>query len=171
MAFTFTVEDGSGVPGANSYVSVEDADDILTLNIHASGGWEALTVDQRQRLLAFASYYLDDRTRWFGKRVSEASGLRWPREGVQDRDGHAIDKDEIPAQLRRATAQMARYFIAEDRTAERDQDALKSVRADVVELEFVEGYRLPKVPEHMRFLVEGLGTIRGTGSTFGRIIR
>ena len=172
MAFTFVVEDGTGLPTATSYVSVEEADDILTMNIHAGPAWAALDVAVKERLLSWASRYLDERARWFGVRVSETSGLRWPRSGVQDRDGIVLASNIVPRQLKIATAEMARYLINEDRSTERDQDALLRLKADVVELEFAEGYRLPKVPEHMQYLIKGIGTIgSGNGINFARIIR
>lgn len=171
MAFTFLVEDGTGLPGANSYVSVADADNLIQTNIHASADWLAKSTEDKQALLMSATRYLDDRTRWYGLRVSATSGLRWPRSNVYDRDGNLIEPNTIPTQLRFATAEMARFNMAEDRTVERDQDALSRLKADVIELEFVNGYRLPKVPEHMRYLLLGLGSISGGGVTFGKVIR
>ena len=171
MAFTFLVEDGTGLPAANSYVSVAEADDIISTNIHASAAWLALSLESKQALLMSATRYLDDRTRWYGSRTFEASGLRWPRTGIIDRDELVIASNAVPKQLRFATAEMARFNIDADPTVPRDQDALSRLKADVIELEFVEGYRLPKVPEHMRFLLLGLGSIAGGGVTFGRVIR
>lgn len=172
MAFTFVVEDGTGLPNATSYVSVEEADDILTMNIHAGPAWSVLDVAVKQRLLSWASRYLDERARWFGTRVSESSGLRWPRAGVTDRDGIVLAPNMVPRQLKIAAAEMARYLVDEDRSSERDQDALTRLKADVIELEFAEGYRLPKVPEHMQYLIKGIGTIgSGSGIKFARIIR
>ncbi len=172
MAFTFIVEDGTGLPNATSYVSVEDADDIIVMNIHAATAWAELTHDQKEHLLSWASRYLDERVRWKGRKVSETSALRFPRTGVHDRDGFAVAADAVPRQLEVATAEMARYLIAEDRSAERDQDALIRLKADVVEMEFAEGYRLPKVPSHMSYLIQGLGSVgSGNGSNFKRIVR
>lgn len=172
MAFTFVVEDGSGLPDATSYLSVGEADDILAMNIHVSSDWAALDTADKERLLAWASRYLDERTKWRGRRMSEDSGLRWPRLGVIDRDGNLIPDDVIPRQLKVATAEMARYLRAEDRTVERDQDGLARLKADVIELEFREGYALPKVPEHMQYLLAGLGAVStGGGVQFKRIVR
>jgi hypothetical protein len=172
MAFTFLVEDGTGLSAATSYVSVEDADDILTTNIHAGPIWTELEEADKERLLSWASRYLDDRATWYGYRAVETSSLRWPRSGVVDRDRVAIASNVIPRQLKIATAEMARYLIAEDRSTERGQDALLRLKADVIELEFAEGYRLPKVPEHMDYLIKGLGTISGgSGIKFKKIIR
>lgn len=173
MAFAFSVETGSGLAAsANSYTSVAEADDILTMNIHTSANWAQLSNGDKERLLAWASRYLDERTRWFGYKTVEASPLRWPRTGITDRDGISIGSNVIPHQLKVATAEMARYLIDEDRSVERDQDSLKRLKADVVELEFVEGYKLPSVPSALKFLINGLGTIAsGAGVRFTRIIR
>lgn len=172
MAFVFTVETGTGLdPLANSYVSVVEADDIITTNIHAAIEWDALTVDQKERLLVWASRYLDDHTTWKGEKTVSTSPLRWPRTGVCDRDNTHIADDVIPIQLKVATAEMARYLVAQDRTVERDSDGLERVKADVVEIEFLPGYRLPSVPSNMQYLVQGLGAIFGGGFRYGKVSR
>lgn len=170
MAFAFKVETGSGlVADANSYVSVSEADDILAMNIHASPAWEALDDSAKEKLLAWATRYLDERTRWYGYKAVDTSPLRWPRVGVMDRDGIYISPTSIPMQLRTASAEMARYLIETDRSVERDQDALKRLKADVIELEFVEGYKLSSVPSALQYLIKGLGTIAsGNGVKFQR---
>lgn len=171
MAFTFTVEDGTGLAAATSYVSVADADDILIVNIHAYSSWNALTTTQKEYLLAWASRYLDAHADWYGTKTVETSGLRWPRTGVTDRDGIALSSTAIPKQLKVATAEMARYLISEDRSTERSQDAIKMLKADVVEIEFIEGYRLPQIPSHLTYLIDGLGILRGGKPNFAKITR
>ena len=171
MAFTFIVEDGTGLTTATSYVSVSGADDIIAMNIHADTGWSALSTDSKERLLAWASRYLDAHTRWFGTKTVETSQLRWPRTGVCDRDGIEIDANTIPYQLEVATAEMARFLITTDRSLERDQDGLIRLKADVVELEFKDGYTLPQVPNEMTYLVEGLGIVSGGRPRFAWIRR
>lgn len=189
MAFVFTVETGTGtVATANSYVSVMEADDIITTNIHVSPSWDMLTVPQKERLLVWASRYLDDHTNWKGCKTVPgvagytnfngqvipavpASPLRWPRTGVCDRDEVLIGPNVIPNQLKIATAEMARYLIEQDRTVERDTDGLERVKADVVEIEFLPGYRLPQVPTNMQYLVQGLGFISGGPLRFGKVSR
>ena len=172
MAFTFLAEDGTALPEATSYVSVEEANDILAINIHAAAKWDALEDDAKEKLLSWASQYLDNNTRWYGRRVSAVSGLRWPRADVVDRDGTRLADDSIPYQLKVATASMATYLIDQDRSVERDQDSLVRLKADVVELEFQEGYRLPRVPAYMHELIDGLGSIKSSSRIrFGRIVK
>lgn len=172
MAFTFVVESGSGlITGANSYVSVSDASDIIATNIHADTAWVALSTADQEKLLAWATRYLDTKASWKGTKSVEDSPLRWPRTGVYDRDNVLIDSDVIPQQLKVATAEMARYLIAQDRTIERDQDGLVRLKADVVEIEFREGYTLPSVPDYMQDLITGLGYMPSSGMRFSPIAR
>lgn len=183
MAFTFVVETGAGTDStANSYVSVAEADDIIDANIHVSSKWFALTEPQRERLLVWATRYINSHTNWKGHktvvgtigtgnvRVGE-SPLDWPRTGVCDRNDIEIGANEIPMQLKVATAEMARYLIDQDRTVERDQDGLERVKADVVEIEFFAGYKLPQVPSNMQYLIHGLGYISGGAFRFAKAVR
>lgn len=102
MAFNFTVETGEIIPGANSYVTVEDADDYLAANIHVGPVWAGLDLEIRQKLLVWASRYLDQRAVWNGRIVSLAQPMRWPRTGVKNADGVGIPHDSIPIQLQQA---------------------------------------------------------------------
>lgn len=170
MAFAFLVEDGSGLASANSYVSVEDADDYLVTNIHVFPIWDALTTENKQYLLAWASTYLDQRARWNGKKAVETSGLRFPRECLTDRDGNPIASDVVPVALKQATVEMARALIESDRSADRGQDGLERLRVDVIEIYFNADYRLPTVPKNINMILEGLGTVR-SDTGFGRILR
>ncbi|MDW9531876.1 DnaT-like ssDNA-binding protein [Sinorhizobium meliloti] len=159
MAYQFIVETGEIIPGANSYVSVEEADDYLAQNIHAAITWDALATDQRQKLLSWATRYLDQRARWNGRAVSTSQSLRWPRYGVRTNDGIEIPWNSIPKQLREATIEMARYLIDIDRSNERPQDGLKFLKVDVIEMEFRDGYTLPEVPSEINNILAGLGSV------------
>lgn len=169
MPFVFTVEDGTGLPTANAYVSVTDADDILVTNIHATA-WQAKTTPEKEKLLAWATRLLDTKATWYGTKTYETSGLRWPRTGVTDRDGVALADDEIPQRLKEATAEMARALVEVDRTTERSQDALKALKVDVVELEFDSNYRLPQVPKTVWEILSDLGYF-GVSTGAAKIIR
>lgn len=169
MAFTFTVEDGTLVAGANSYVPVDYADAYIVQNIHASESWDALSTDGRQRVLSWASRYLDQRATWNGTIVDETQAMRWPRSGVTDIDGRVIPTTEIPKALMDAVCEMARYLTVEDRSTERQQDGLRELRVDVVDLKFTEGYRIAQVPSQINIMLRGLGTIAGGRGSFGKI--
>lgn len=195
MAFSFVVEDGTIVTGANSYVAVQEASDYLIANQFAYALWSALASTDQQHLLAWATRYIDQRATWNG--VTSASylaspdtinlvqgfvsypssvtiphqPLRWPRANVYDVDGNPIAYNVIPPQLKQATCEMARYLISSDRSLERPQDGLKEMKIDVMTLIFRENYILPIVPNEIAFILRGLGQI-GSGTTgFGKVRR
>lgn len=157
MAYQFIVETGEIIPGANSYVSVEEADDYLSQNIHVYPVWTALDQDVKEKLLSWSTRYLDQRARWNGKPVTEDQALRHPRVGLKNADGIAIPSNTIASQLKHATIEMARYLIDSDRATERPQDGLKKLKVDVIELEFREGYTLPEVPSEINGILAGIG--------------
>lgn len=172
MAFIFLVEDGTGlVAAANSYASVSAADDVITVNIHANDAWNALSFAEKERMLVWGTRILDDYTRWFGTKTVDDSPLRWPRTGMTNCDGIALDSNKIPQQVVVATAEMARFYAKEDRTLDRDQDGLESLTADVIELVFRKNYKLPTIPAEMTYLIRCLGSITSGKPRFVDIIR
>lgn len=93
-----TVEDGSGVAGADSYISLADARAILTplgqdLNV------DDTTAEQQLRN---AVYYLEAYRKQFkGLKNAQSNPLQWPRSGVWI-DGYSITNTTIPDDLKRA---------------------------------------------------------------------
>jgi hypothetical protein len=161
MTVSVVVEDGTVVEDANSYIDVAFAEAYLEANIHVFPTWEDLDDDSKAALVVWATRYLDQRAAWKGYKTTETSALRWPRTGVYNRDGILIDPNEIPEQLKQATAEMARYLISSDRSIERGTDGLTRLKVDVIELEFDKNYRFPEVPNEINILLAGLGTING----------
>ena len=170
MAFTFVVEDGTGLPNANSYVSLAEADDILITNIH-NAAWDALTNTQKEYLLSWSTSLLDTKADWDGEKTYPTSALRWPRKYIVDRECVAIPSDSIPKQLKQATAQYARYLVENDRTVEQETDGLTEIVVDVIELKFDSSYRLATVPSYINELIYGIGRIKGGSSTVAKIRR
>lgn len=170
MAFTFVVEDGTGLPNANSYVSLADANDILITNIH-NAAWDALTDTQKQYLLAWATSLLDTKADWNGEKTYPSSALRWPRKYVVDKDCVSIPSNVIPLQLKQAVAQYARFLVENDRTVEQETDGLTKIVVDVIELEFDKSYRLAEVPSYINELVFGIGRIKGGSNSVAKIRR
>jgi hypothetical protein len=93
------IEDGSGVAGANSYISVSDAQAYATAR--------GLSVTITEALLIKACDYIESlRAEFQGAKSDPDNALQWPRVGVQV-DGFDIDTDEIPDILPKAQAQLA----------------------------------------------------------------
>jgi len=170
MAFSFVVEDGTGLPNATSYVSLEEANDILITNIHNTA-WDALDDTQKEYLLAWSTSLLDTKAEWDGYKTYSTSALRWPRKYVINRDNLCLPSDEIPLQLKQATAQYARYLVEQDRTVEQETAGITEIVVDVIELKFDSSYRLATIPSYINDLVYGIGRLKGGTTTVAKLRR
>lgn len=168
--FVFVTEDGTGMPDATSYVSVSEAADIISMRVDAAPDWEALADAQKEKYLSWASRYLDARVRWKGDRAQPASGLRWPRTCVYDREDILIPDNVIPKQLKEAVTELALYLMDEKPVTGGSSSGLKRFRLDPIELEFTDSARQVAIPGEIQFLIAGLGQARSHYS-FGKIRR
>ncbi len=104
----FLVEDGSGVPLANSYLTEAFAD-----THHAdrgNGAWSEFSSSEQLAALIRSSEYIDKRfgIRFRGIRKTKGQGLEWPRHDAFDNDGFLLSGvDDLPRQLEKATAEYA----------------------------------------------------------------
>lgn len=164
------VEDGTGLSGANSYITTVEALAILDVKPTQLAAFNALPDDAtRDNYLIWASGWLDDYMDWKGYKTVKTSGLRWPRCGVYDRDGNLIAENVIPEQLKQATAETAVWLIGNDAAASGGDssnlpEGIKRVKADVVEVEFFESGSADSqsgsdlLPVNIRFLLRALGS-------------
>lgn len=98
----FTVEDGTGVEGANAYVTIVEAAAYF-----ADRGitWTAATDAIKQEQIVIATGYVDNKYSWPGIRNSRDQGLQWPRTGAFDADGIEIGSDEVPIEVKNAVCE------------------------------------------------------------------
>lgn len=171
MAFTFTVETGTQVVGANSYVSVAYADDYFIIDPNFAATWVALSSTQKEYYLAWATRILDQKVVWRGDRYTTTQALRWPRKYVSDVDGNLIDPATIPRQLKEAACEFAKWLHTNDPTAGRDEDNLKRIVVDVVEIEYQDGSAQTAYPSIINQILDPLGRLRVGGMGFARIVR
>ena len=103
-----TVEDGTGLADAESYITTDWAD-----TYHANRAqetWADGTDDDKEAALRRAVAYLDGRygPRFTGLRLNgRDQALMWPRVGATDTEGWAIASDVIPVEIMRAQAECA----------------------------------------------------------------
>lgn len=168
---TFVVEDGTGLPSATSYVSLAEADDYFAVDLNYAATWSAFTDTQKQDRLMWASRILDQKVRWKGTLFEEGVGLRWPREGVFDRDDIAIDTDVVPPQVKAATCELTKYLEDNDPTTGGDVDFIKRAQVDVLEVEFQDGTSQNSFPTILNAILRNVGTfVIGTPRTL-RIVK
>ena len=98
-----TVEDGTQVTNANTYIS----DVNFTDYCDARGLTYPATDSAREQLIIKAKDYLEGFRRQFqGFKVSADQALQWPRTGVY-LDDYPVDSDEIPQILKDAQSRIA----------------------------------------------------------------
>lgn len=133
------VEDGSGIDGANSYVSVSDASSYavargLTFPTSPASTAEAALI--RATAAIDATY----RSRFPGQRVSgRDQALEWPRKYAGDAEGNPIAEDEIPQEIINATIEAAVRELAEPNSMMPDLERggqVKSIKAGSVAIEY-----------------------------------
>lgn len=170
MAFVFTVEDGTNVAGANSYVTLAYAEDYFAVDV-ASATWEALSDDQKEFYLAWATRILDQKTEWRGYINADSQALRWPRKGVTDRDYRTVETNEVPNPVKAATCELAKWLMTNDPTTGQDTDYLKRIKVDVIEIEYQDGTSQSSYPTILNAILAGVGHFRIGSRGFGRIVR
>lgn len=96
-----TVEDGTGLANADSFVSLADAETHFT----AVGSvlWTGEDAD-KEAALRRASSYLSSAFKFVGSPTNgRTQALCYPRTGVSDRNGDVIASDEVPREIVQAT--------------------------------------------------------------------
>ena len=104
------IETGSGSPNAESYSSVEEAD-----NYFSKRGimlWTQLSEPEKEQMLVRATDFMiqEYRARWAGRRLLGDQALDWPRVGVVMNDGPALrylPHNSIPLEVKNACAELA----------------------------------------------------------------
>jgi hypothetical protein len=110
---SITVEDGTVVAGANSYLSVEDADTYF--EEHGSpADWTAMTTEDKEAALKYATKYLDGKMKWYSCILDRTQVLGWPRKQFCDSEGRTIGGEgNMPQALLDSTAEVARQWQAD----------------------------------------------------------
>lgn len=128
----FDPEDGSIVPTAVTYVTVDEA------KLYASRRGVTLPADDGavEVLLTKAMDFIEAREGQFaGSRVSAAQPLSWPRTGLT-LNGFAFPTDEIPQALKSAQSQLAIDAMTMDLAPTSTGRVVKRQKVDVIETEY-----------------------------------
>ncbi len=128
-----------------AYASLAEANKEIAVSPARSATWAALSDDNKKLYLVAATRRLD-MLRWKGKRAGGATQTTaWPREGLFYEDGTEVADDAIPEALVRATALLAATIAGDADAADAGvtSQEVQRVKAGTVEVEFVDGTKLP----------------------------
>ncbi len=160
------IENGTGVAGATSYVTLVEA------RAYATARGVTLPSDADTTILVTKALdYLESlRDSYKGTKEYGAGYLQWPRTDVEI-DGFAVGIDAIPAELKNAQCQLAMEFYASvDPLATTSSAAIKSEKVGPLETVYAlsdgerPGVVMPKVDALLAPLLKevgfGLSTLR-----------
>jgi len=130
MAVTLTIEDGTGVVGANSYVDATYVDGYAAA--HGYTSWAALDAAAKAIAIIQGVAFIDATFPWLGRKASQSQGLKWPRDSgclrpglttcyeLDDPDGYSLN-GVIPEPIKQACAEAA-HLASQGTTLYQDRD-------------------------------------------------
>jgi hypothetical protein len=134
---TLVIEDGTGVPGANSYNT------LVELRAYATARGVTLGTDTEVEVQStFAIDYLEGlRAQYQGAKTLAANALQWPRKDVLV-DCVAIDDDFIPIEIKSAQSQLVlEQFQGVCLTPTITEAFVTKDKVDVLETEYSDKFR------------------------------
>lgn len=140
---SLVVEDGTIVSGAESYVTVADADAyFLKLN---NSVWDALDVEDKEAGLRAATQYIDSTYNFIGCLVSNQQPIMWPRTAAIDNAGRLLSITTIPQRLKDATCEAALQHNSGALLASTDRET-SSEKVGSIEVSYFQGQNSKKYP-------------------------
>lgn len=150
------IENGAGVTYANSYASLANAQAYFIGRRLYSSAWNVAVDADKEQALRQASALLDSEFTWSGQtRVSKTQGLAWPFIDAFDRYGATVVG--VPKQVQDATCELALWLLSQERLTDPAGVGLKSLKIDVIELEFDKTEMPRAFPPHVARMLIGLG--------------
>lgn len=109
-SLTLIVEDGSGKPDADAFVSLSVFQTYCAAKGYDLTGFDPETA--QETAIRRATMYISNAFAWPGQRAhGRDQSLAWPREGVQDAEGWNVPSDEVPVEVKQATCEAAFYEL------------------------------------------------------------
>ena len=138
------VEDGTIVAGAESYISVADANTYH--NNRDNTLWAETETSAKEAALRKATDYMLQvcRMRWQGWKVSESQALDWPRNSVyvdqvinynNQITAHLIPNNVVPLEVKKACAEYALKALSGDLFADLTQ-GVTSEKVDKIQVDY-----------------------------------
>lgn len=175
-AMTITVEDGTGLSTANSYVSEADATTyFIDRDVE---DWHNYTgTNDKEAALVRATAAIDGlyRGSFPGyKKLSRDQALEWPRSYAYDIEGNLIDSDSVPTEIVQATCEAALRELNDPGSMSPDLERggdIRRMKAGSVEIEYGAGATSTTAFTIIGRLLSGILTSGATSSMFGSSAR
>jgi len=169
MAISVVVETGAIIANANSYVTTAEIDTWIETNPHDST-WDDLTDAQKNGYCVMACRVLDEQIDWDGWQTDADQALDLPRSGMTDKNGNAIENDEIPTDVKNAQCELARLLVIADRTADADTAGFKEIGVGSIKLVINKADRVPVLADAVWNMIQWFGS-KNNPKGISRVIR
>jgi hypothetical protein len=171
-AMTITVENGTGLSTANTYVSENDA---TTYHLDRDNDdWHAYSgTEDKEAALVRATAAIDGmfRSSFPGyKKLSRDQSLEWPRSYAYDIEGNLIDSDSLPRELVQATCEAALRELQDPGCMAPDLERggdVRRMKAGSVEIEYGAGSQARTAYTILAQILGPILTQNATSSMFG----
>lgn len=141
-----------GAANANSFLTTTRADVIASERPH-SAAWSTLSTSSAQEpYLITATRVLNSRLCVLGSPTFTDQALLFPRKGLLNRNGVALDDSTIPLDIELATFELALMLVVSDITLESEASVqgLSRLKAGSIELSFREDIETRIIPDNVK---------------------
>jgi len=176
LALILIIETGGGVAGANTYISLADAETYFEGRLNKSVWSSASDVDKNAGLVQ-AARILDEYVRWIGWVTDTDQAMQWPRAGIfyngygeyyaswditLSTSVYSIDDDDIPDEIKNAQCELAFVLLSQDTQVVAATAGFSSISvAGTVELDIDKQDRVSEIPSHVWRIISHLGNKKG----------
>lgn len=167
---TVTVEDGTNVTGANSWVSYDDFVDYFENQSRNITSYSEETVEGK---LVAAALILTWRYRWCGKKTYSGQTLAFPRTGSYDQDRELVSSTTIPEYVKIAQMELTYWLLVNSGKTgfESDTDQASNEYKEVeifeaIRIEYKDTQKFKPLPSLITDLVSPCGRFAGSIGTF-----
>ena len=133
---TLVVENGTGLPDANSYCDLDYAVEYCTMKGYTD--WLKLSENQQKIFIIRGTEFVDNFYTWKGIRHRQSQSMAFPRDDIYDDDRYPVDG--IPDKLKKACIEAA--FLNASSSANTlfstkdDNGKVKKQKVDTLEVEY-----------------------------------
>lgn len=111
------------------YVTRAEATAYLTASLSASAtAWLAASPTAQDQSIIMATRYLDSQI-WAGEKTSPTQTLEWPRTGVTELNGDALDSATVPQAIKNACMELAALIRANPTLVEGESGGGSNIQA------------------------------------------
>ncbi len=130
--------------------------------------WADADSDDKKQTLVSATRMID-RENWIGQKTVSAQALEFPRTGLTDKDGNAVDSATVPGVVEEANYELAFALLNDAAVQEADTTGsnVKRVKAGSAEVQFFRpttGTPFPTIADDLLKSFRGSGVLAGLAS-------